>query len=59
MKRSEINSSIKNAITFFQKHNYSLPPFAFFSPKEWDKRKNEYYQRGLSCFICTIDHRLS
>jgi len=40
MKRSEINYIIKNAIKFFNKMNFKLPPFAFFSIDDWLKIKN-------------------
>lgn len=42
MKRSEINTLITNAIKFFEDHNYKLPPFAFWSPKEWMTKNHEY-----------------
>lgn len=35
MKRSEINQQIEQAITFFKKMNFHLPPWAFWSPEEW------------------------
>jgi len=48
MKRSEINSAIDSAIAFFNKMNFPLPPYAFFSPKEW-KRKHSDYQEVIDC----------
>jgi len=48
MKRSEINSAIDSAITFFNKMNFPLPPFAFFSPKEWE-HKHVDYQEVIDC----------
>jgi len=35
MKRSEINGSIRDAIRFARKQKFALPPFAYWSPKEW------------------------
>lgn len=43
MKRSEINSLIENAITFLKQNNFYLPPFAFWSPEEWSKKKGAEY----------------
>jgi D-lyxose ketol-isomerase len=42
MKRSEINNYIKEAIRFFGKHQFHLPPWAFFTPEEWNKAGAEY-----------------
>ncbi len=39
MKRSEINRIIENAILFFKKMNFYLPPFAFYSLSDWYKNK--------------------
>ena len=41
MKRSEINLSIVNAIDFFEKHHFSLPPFAHWTLEEWRQREHE------------------
>jgi len=35
MERSEINNVIKNSKVFLQKHNFFLPPFAFWNPEVW------------------------
>ncbi len=35
MKRSEINGLIEEAIAFFSRHGYHLPPFAHWSPDDW------------------------
>jgi len=35
MKRSEINEIISEAILLFQKNGCKLPPFAFYTPKDW------------------------
>ena len=42
MKRSEINMLIKEAITFINKHQFKLPPFAFWTPEEWKSKGSEY-----------------
>ena len=35
MKRSEINGILKENIEFIKSQNFSLPPFAWFTPDEW------------------------
>ena len=35
MKRSAINGYIREAIAFFDTHQFRLPPFAYYSPGEW------------------------
>ena len=42
MKRSEINAIIKDAIDFLGEHKFLLPPFAYFSPEEWQEKNHEY-----------------
>ncbi|MCL2831874.1 MAG: D-lyxose/D-mannose family sugar isomerase, partial [Treponema sp.] len=42
MKRSEINSYIRNAKSFIQSSRFKLPPFAFWSPEEWKTKGAEY-----------------
>lgn len=37
MKRSEINSAIKMTKEALAKHNFHLPPFAFWTPEQWQK----------------------
>ena len=41
MKRSEINLFIVDAIDFFEKHHFSLPPFAHWTLEEWRQREHE------------------
>ena len=41
LKRSQINASIEAAIATFQKHHCSLPPFAFWTPEEWQGKNSE------------------
>ncbi len=35
MKRSEINQLIEEAKSFFAKHHFCLPPWAFWGPADW------------------------
>ena len=37
MKRSEINAIMEDAIAFFERHSFRLPPFAFWSPGDWER----------------------
>ena len=41
MKRSEINALMREAVTFFEEHRFQLPPFAFWSPAEWEEKGDE------------------
>ena len=41
MKRSEINRSIVTAMEVFKKLGINLPPFAFWTADEWDKKGHE------------------
>jgi D-lyxose ketol-isomerase len=36
MKRSEVNRYICEANSFFREHNFALPPFADWTPKDWE-----------------------
>ena len=50
MKRSEINLFIADAIDFFEKHHFSLPPFAHWTLEAWRERgpeSDEIRQRQL------------
>jgi len=38
MKRSEINNLIQDSIDFFDKMNFKLPPWAYWTPKEWKEK---------------------
>jgi D-lyxose ketol-isomerase len=42
VKRSEINRNIREAIDFIRERQFMLPPFAFWSPEDWDTRGAEY-----------------
>lgn len=39
MKRSEINSLIREALEFFNSMNFNLPPWGYWSPDDWKKNK--------------------
>lgn len=41
MKRSEINELMREAVAFFKKQQFHLPPWAFYSPADWKKRGPE------------------
>jgi D-lyxose ketol-isomerase len=41
MKRSEINEFIADAVAFFDSHGYHLPPFAHWSPDDWQTKGPE------------------
>jgi D-lyxose ketol-isomerase len=41
MKRSEINTLIREAIEFLNTHHFRLPPFAFWTPEDWKKKGPE------------------
>jgi len=50
MKRSEINSYIREAITLFSGAGFKLPPFAFWTPKHWQtvgQEADEIRDNGL------------
>ena len=42
MKRSEINALMRGAAAFFEAHRFCLPPFAFWSPAQWETKGREY-----------------
>lgn len=44
MKRSEINQIMRDALTFFAKHQFLLPPFAHWTPQDWQAKGPECRQ---------------
>jgi D-lyxose ketol-isomerase len=42
MKRSAVNRYIQDAIAFCAEHHFGLPPFAYWSPQEWETKGHEY-----------------
>ena len=50
MRRSQINRIISDGIDFFSEHRFALPPFADWSPGEWQERAGQargIVERGL------------
>jgi D-lyxose ketol-isomerase len=41
MKRSEVNALIDDALQLLDQHQVRLPPFAYWSPQEWQKKGRE------------------
>ncbi len=41
MKRSEINAIIRDADAFIQGHGFFLPPFAYWTPADWENKGPE------------------
>jgi D-lyxose ketol-isomerase len=41
MKRSEVNTIMRDAIAFAQKHQFYLPPFAYWTVKDWAGKGDE------------------
>lgn len=42
MKRSEINKIIKEMEALLKEHGFKLPPFADWTPKDWQSKGHEY-----------------
>lgn len=42
MKRSEINTALKEMETFISDNKFALPPFCHFTPKEWTEKGHDY-----------------
>lgn len=42
MKRSEINSIMREAIKFIEQSKFPLPPFALWTPEEWKHKGHEF-----------------
>jgi D-lyxose ketol-isomerase len=41
MKRSQINSIMQSADAFIRQSKFHLPPFAYWTPKDWEAKSNE------------------
>ncbi len=41
MKRSELNAMIDDAIAFIKQHGVHLPPFAYYTPTDWETVKGD------------------
>jgi len=42
MKRSEINKAMREAVAMMKEHHFNPPPFAFWTPEEWQEKGHEY-----------------
>lgn len=42
MNRSELNAIMREAVAFLDKHQFLLPPFAYWGRKEWESKGAEY-----------------
>ena len=42
MKRSEVNRLMKEALEFINERSFKLPPFALWTPEEWETKGSEY-----------------
>ncbi len=50
MKRSEINEIMRTADDFIRQHSFHLPPFAYWTPEQWQQRGaevSEIVEQGL------------
>lgn len=41
MRRSQVNERMKAALQLFEAHHFRLPPFAFWTPSEWERKGAE------------------
>jgi D-lyxose ketol-isomerase len=51
MKRSAVNSHIRDAKEFIAGMRFALPPFAYWSPDEWKYKGPEYDEVRRSTMI--------
>jgi len=42
MKRSELNTIMRDAVAFVKDMKFPLPPFAFWSPEDWTTKGHDY-----------------
>ncbi len=42
MKRSELNEIMEDAVNFINEMNFQLPPFAYWTPQDWQDKGSEY-----------------
>ena len=45
MKRSELNSILKESVAFIESMHFALPPFAFWNAEQWQEKDDRY--RGI------------
>ena len=44
MKRSEVNTIMRNADAFIRQHGFHLPPFAYWTPSDWVRKGEEVHE---------------
>ncbi len=44
MKRSEVNSLLREAMDFLKEQNFKLPDFAYWKPEQWSGKRGEYVE---------------
>ncbi len=57
MKRSAVNSIIRNAMDIFNRHGFLLPPFARYSLADWEQHRHdsqEIFDLGLGWDVTTF-----
>ncbi|MDD3154668.1 MAG: D-lyxose/D-mannose family sugar isomerase [Victivallaceae bacterium] len=57
MKRSEVNQIVRNAVDFFRRHQFLLPPFAYYELSDWRNRlaaSREIIDLGLGWDVTTF-----
>jgi len=42
LKRSELNEIMEDAVNFINEMNFQLPPFAYWTPQDWQDKGSEY-----------------
>ena len=56
MKRSEINTLIRDGNDYMKRQGFHLPPFAYWTPDDWSQKGpevKEIVERGLGWEITT------
>jgi D-lyxose ketol-isomerase len=46
MKRSEVNQVQRDAVSFFNKHGFHVPPWAYYRPGDWKRLRKSLKSRG-------------
>lgn len=49
MKRSEVNRNLADAVGFLRGRQFALPPFALWSPEDWQEKKGEEFDDICRC----------
>ncbi len=50
MKRSELNEILRTNVEFIERMNFKLPPFAYWTRKDWEE-KDERYNEMRDCML--------